>query len=68
MRHRHGLLERIEAVEAKCDRIIGMLEDMRSETEDSMLNSIKESARDLYLCSVEERRRVGITFNVIEHG
>ena len=33
-----------------------------------MLNSIKESARDLYLCSVEERRRVGITFNVIEHG
>ena len=68
MRHRPGLLERIEAVEAKCDRIIGMLEDMRSETEDSMLNSIKESARDLYLCSVEERRRVGITFNVIKHG
>jgi hypothetical protein len=68
MRHRPELLERIEAVEAKCDRIIGMLEDMRSETEDSMLNCLKESARDLYLCSVEERRRVGITFNVIKHG
>ena len=60
---RHTLQE----IGCKCDRILGILEEMRCERENSMLNSIRESARDMYQSSLEERRRTGRTINVVRH-
>ena len=57
----------LHKIDAKCDRILRTLNEMRDEEDDSVLKSIKESARDMYLCSVEERRRVGKFFHVLRH-
>ena len=65
-RYRH-LLRSIRTVDFKCDRILSILDVMRSEGKDSMLDSIKESARDMYLCSLEERRRTGRFFSITKH-
>lgn len=65
-RYRH-LLHSIKSLDVKCDRILSRLDDMRSDTEDSMLESIKESAREMYLCSLEERRRAGNMFSISKH-
>ncbi len=65
-RYRH-LLHSIKSLDVKCDRILSRLDDMRSDIEDSMLESIKESAREMYLCSLEERRRAGNMFSISKH-
>lgn len=65
-RYRH-LLHSIKSVDVKCDRILSILDVMRSDTEDSMLESIKESAREMYQCSLEERRRAGNMFSISKH-
>ena len=65
-RYRH-LLHSIQTIDIKCDRILSRLDVMRSDTEDSMLESIKESAREMYLCSLEERRRAGNIFSISKH-
>ena len=65
-RQRH-LLKSIRTIDFKCDRILGILDVMRGENEDSMLESIKESAREMYLCSLEERRRTGNILSVSKH-
>ena len=57
----------IQAIDIKCDRILSRLDVMRSDTEDSMLESIKESAREMYLCSLEERRRAGNILSISKH-
>ena len=61
------LLRSIKTVDFKCDRILGILDVMRGENKDSMIESIKESARDMYLCSLEERRRTGKFLSVSKH-
>lgn len=67
-KHRyHHLLHSIQTIDIKCDRILSRLDVMRSDTEDSMLESIKESAREMYLCSLEERRRAGNIFSISKH-
>lgn len=65
-RYRH-LLHSIKAVDVKCDRILSKLDVMHSDNTDSMLESIKESARDMYLCSLEERRRTDKFLSVVRH-
>lgn len=62
-----NLLHSIKTLDFKCDRILSILDVMRSDTEDSMLESIKESAREMYLCSLEERRRAGNMFSISKH-
>jgi len=64
-RHRYSSL--LHTIDSKCDRILRKLDIMRDEESDSTLKSIKESARDIYLCSIEERRRVGKFFSVLKH-
>ena len=67
-KHRyHRLLRATKCIEVKCDRILSILDVMRSEGKDSLLESIKESARDMYQCSLEERRRTGKFFNLLRH-
>lgn len=67
-KHRYrNLLHSIQAIDIKCDRILSRLDVMRSDTEDSMLESIKESAREMYLCSLEERRRTGNILSISKH-
>lgn len=64
--YRH-LLESIRTVDFKCDRILCMLDVMRGDSKDSMLEKIRESAREMYLCSLEERRRAGRLIGVSKH-
>lgn len=67
-RHRQScLLKSIKTIDFKCDRILGILDVMRGKDEDSMLESIKESAREMYLCSLEERRRTGNILSISKH-
>ena len=61
------LLRSIKIVDIKCDRILSKLDVMHSDSNDSMLESIRESARDMYLCSLEERRRTGKFLGVLKH-
>ena len=65
-RYRH-LLHSIKAVDVKCDRILSKLDVMHSDENDSVLESIKESAREMYLCSLEERRRAGNILTISRH-
>ena len=62
-----NLLHSIKAVDVKCDRILSRLDVMRSDDKDSMLDSIRESAREIYLCSLEERRRAGNIISLSKH-
>ena len=57
----------IQRVDAKCDRILGMIEVMLGSRKDSLLESIKESARDMYACSIEECRRIGKHLDILRH-
>lgn len=57
----------LHKIDAKCDRILRTLDVMRGKNEDSMLESIKESAREMYLCSLEERRRTGNILSISKH-
>lgn len=67
-RHIHSkLLRTLQAVDVKCDMILGILDVMRGEKQDSILESLRESARDIYQCSLEERRRTGRLFSVMRH-
>jgi hypothetical protein len=67
-RHRYNtLLRMIQAVNAKCDRILRLLNKMRGEEKDNLFDSIRESARDIYQSSLEERRRTGKFFSVHRH-
>lgn len=61
------LLHAVRTIDFKCDRILGMLDVMRSEREDAVIDSIRESARDIYRCSVEERRRTGNFLEITRH-
>lgn len=63
----HYLLKSVRNVDFKCDRILGILAVMRRENQGTMLESIKESARDMYLCSLEERRRTGKFIGIPRH-
>lgn len=63
-RYRH-LLHSIKSVDIKCDRILSKLE--QSDSKDSLFDSIKESAREMYLCSLEERRRAGNIISISKH-
>lgn len=57
----------IQKVDAKCERILGTLDVLLGRRKDSLLESMKESARDMYLCSLEERRRTGRHIDVLRH-
>jgi len=57
----------LRRINAKCDRILGLLNVMRSEEKDTMLDSIRDSARDMYLSSLEERRRSCGRFSIMRH-
>lgn len=61
------LLRTVKAIDVKCDRILSILNVMHGDSQDSMLESIKESARDIYLCSLEERRRTGGFISILKH-
>ena len=61
------MLRAVRSVDAKCERILGMLRAMRGEEEDSLINGLRESAKDLYLSSLEERKRLGRFFSVTKH-
>lgn len=52
------LVKSIRTVDFKCNKILRVLEVMRSESKDTMLDSIKDSARDMFLSSLKERRRI----------
>lgn len=52
------LVKSIRNVDFKCNKILRVLEVMRSESKDTMLDSIKESARDMFLSSLNEHRRI----------
>lgn len=58
LEYRH-LLHTIQRVDRKCDKILGILSIMRDESKDALLESIKDSARDMYQSSLDERKRVG---------
>ena len=57
----------IQNVDVKCDKILGMLNVISSDSERSLIGSLKASARDMYLCSIEERRRSGKVFDIMKH-
>ena len=68
-RHRYyrHILRAIGTIDFKCDRILRILEAMRSDTTDPILESMKESARDIYESSLAERRRAGRLFDIRKH-
>lgn len=68
-RHRYyrHILRAISTIDSKCDRMLCILEAMRSDTTDSILESMRESARDIYESSLAERRRVGRLFDIQRH-
>ena len=57
----------LRSIDDKCEKIICILEAMRGVATDSMLESIRESARDIYESSIAERRRVGRLFDILKH-
>ena len=67
-RHRYyrRLLRAIETVDGKCDKVLGILNTMLVKEEESLIESIKESAMDMYQSSLEERRRAG-NLNIVRH-
>ena len=66
-RRYNTLLRMMQAVNAKCDRMLGILNRMRGEEKDTLFDSIRESARDIYQSSLEERRRTGRFFSLHRH-
>lgn len=68
-RHRYyrRILRAIKTVDTKCDKTLGMLNTMLGKEEDSLIESLRKSARDMYQSSLEERRRTGGFFNVHRH-
>lgn len=61
------ILSALRSIDDKCEKIICVLEAMRGMATDSMLESIRESARDIYESSIAERRRVGRLFDTLKH-
>ncbi len=61
------ILSALRSIDDKCEKIICILEAMRGMATDSMLESIRESARDIYESSIAERRRVGRLFDTLKH-
>jgi len=66
-RNYRRILHAVRGVDAKCDRMLGILDKMLSGKDDSLLESIKESAMELYKSSLEERRRLGRNIGIVKH-
>lgn len=61
------LLRTIRTIDVKCDRILNTLNVIHGDCADSMLDCIKESARDMYMSSLEERRRTERAIDIRRH-
>lgn len=66
-RNYRRILNAVRGVDAKCNRVLCILDTMLSRKEDSLLESIRESARELYQSSLEERRRTGRNIDIVKH-
>lgn len=63
-----NLLHTLQKVDKKCDRILSRLDQIIERGEDDLISSIRDTAKNLYDTSADERSRLGATMRVISHG
>ena len=66
-RNYRQVLMTIKSVDSKCDKVLEILNAMLGHEEDSLIESMRDAARNMYQHSLEERKRVGGTIRVLKH-